>query len=80
MCSHASLPTLAKCTKCGRGFITIPKPGAVLALAEQPEGASVTYSGPRRGDSQRSGILHAQSQPIVVEDGMVFNAVRTNNA
>ena len=54
--------------------------GNVLALAKQPEGASVTYEGPRHGDAQRSGILHATKGAIVVEDGMHFTAVRTNNA
>ena len=54
--------------------------GAVLSLAEETPGATVTYSGPRQGDSQRSGILHAGSQPIVVEPGMSFNVVRTGNA
>lgn len=54
--------------------------GTVLAYADEPAGASVTYRGPKDGDGQRSGILHAQSQPIVVQDGMVFNAIRTGNA
>ncbi len=54
--------------------------GAVLSIAKQPAGATVIYSGPRRGDSRRSGTLHAASQPIVVEDGMIFDAVMTGNA
>lgn len=54
--------------------------GAVLALAGKSAGASVTYIGPRHGDMQRSGTLHAKSQPIAVEDGMHFDAVHTGNA
>lgn len=54
--------------------------GTVLAMAGKSAGATVTYVGPRRGDAQRSGVLHAQSQPIVVEDGMHFDAVHTGNA
>jgi hypothetical protein len=54
--------------------------GAVLSLANKSAGATVTYSGPRRGDMQRSGVLHAKSQPIAVEDGMHFDAVHTGNA
>jgi hypothetical protein len=54
--------------------------GAVLAIAGKSEGASVTYSGPREGDVQRSGILDARSQPIAVEDGMNFAAHHTGNA
>jgi hypothetical protein len=54
--------------------------GAVLALAKQPEGASVIYEGPRRGDTQRSGTLYPAKGAIAVEDGMHFSAVRTNNA
>ena len=54
--------------------------GTVLAYANEPAGASVTYRGPQSGDSHRSGILHAQSQPIALQDGMVFNAIRTGNA
>ena len=54
--------------------------GAVLAIADQPAGASVIYVGPKHGDAQRSGTLHATKGAIVVEDGMRFTAVRTNNA
>jgi hypothetical protein len=53
--------------------------GTVLAYANEPQGASVTYSAPRKGDVQRAGILSALSQPIALEDGMVFNAIRTGN-
>ena len=54
--------------------------GTVLAIAGKSAGASVTYSGPRKGDVQRSGILMPSSAPITVEDGMHFTAVHTGNA
>lgn len=54
--------------------------GNVLAIAQQPAGATVTYVGKRNGDSQRAGTLHSQSHAIVVDDGMSFTAGRTGNA
>lgn len=54
--------------------------GVVLSLANERPGASVVYSCPRRGDAQRSGILHAQSPAIAVEDDMKIECVMTGNA
>lgn len=51
----------------------------VLKFAGQPVGASVVYSGPRKGDARREGTLFA-GKSIDLEDGMHFSAVRTNNA
>lgn len=51
----------------------------VTDLAGQPISASVTYTGPRRGDAQRSGIM-SPGKTIELEDGMDFTAVRTGNA
>lgn len=51
----------------------------VVRLAKQSMGASVMYSGPRRGDMRRSGIL-AHGESVLVEDGMIFDAVHTGNA
>lgn len=52
----------------------------VLWIADERSGATVTYTGPRHGDSQRSGILYAGKPPIQVEAGMRFNCAMTNNA
>lgn len=62
----------------------ISGPGAMLyediiKLAGERPGASVTYSGPRNGDSQRSGIL-CRGENVVIEDGMRFSAVMTGSA
>lgn len=40
---------------------------------------SVTYQGPRHGDSRRSGIL-GQGEDMELEDGMRFTAMFTGNA
>lgn len=40
---------------------------------------SVTYQGPRHGDSRRSGILVAGGS-VALEDGMRFAAAFTGNA
>jgi hypothetical protein len=54
--------------------------GVVLAMAKEPAGATVTYSCPRDGDTHRSGMLHAKSEPIIVADGMRIECIRTGNA
>lgn len=51
----------------------------ICALAGQPDFASVTYSGPRHGDSQRSGITH-RGRSVDVEEGMRFTCVVTGSA
>ncbi len=40
---------------------------------------SVTYIGPRHGDSQRSGIMYPGTS-VEIEDEMIFNAADTGNA
>lgn len=52
----------------------------VLFIAKQRQGASVIYSGPRHGDSQRSGTLYHGKAPIKLEPGMIFDCVMTGNA
>jgi hypothetical protein len=51
----------------------------ICELAGQPPHASVTYQGPRDGDSQRSGITHA-GKSIKIDDGMIINCVVTGKA
>lgn len=51
----------------------------ICALAKQPVYATVTYVGPRRGDSERSGATYA-GKSGTVEDGMIFSCIPTGNA
>lgn len=53
----------------------------IARLAGRPDDKflSVTYHGRRRGDGQRSGILH-HGESVDGDDGMIFNAIRTGNA
>lgn len=51
----------------------------VLFIAKERMGASCTYSGPRHGDSQRSGTLATGDKPIALEPGMRFNCIMTGN-
>lgn len=51
----------------------------ICALAKQPVHASVTYEGPRHGDSRRSGLTHV-GKSIKVENGLVIDCVVTGNA
>ena len=51
----------------------------ICELANRPVHASVTYSGPRHGDSRREGLTYA-GKSVQVEDGMIFNCVVTGNA
>lgn len=51
----------------------------ICELAGQPVHASVTYQGPRKGDSQRSGITYA-GESVKLEGGMIFNCIVTGNA
>jgi hypothetical protein len=51
----------------------------ICELAGKPVHASVTYRGPRKGDSERSGITHA-GKSIDLETGMIFTCVVTGNA
>ncbi|MGZ2484297.1 hypothetical protein ACVITL_002820 [Rhizobium pisi] len=51
----------------------------ICALAGKPVHASATYLGPRKGDSERSGITHV-GKSVKLEDGMSFTCVVTGNA
>ena len=51
----------------------------ICMLAQQPEWASVVYSGPKTGDSRRSGIT-SKGQTLKLEDGMRIDAIVTGNA
>lgn len=51
----------------------------VVALAKQSHEASVTYAGPRHGDSRRTGTMF-KGKVIAAEDGMQFTAVVTGGA
>lgn len=51
----------------------------ICELALHPPYASVTYIGPRTGDSQRSGLT-APGDSIKTVDGMRINCVVTGNA
>jgi len=53
----------------------------ICRLAGHPDAKalSITYQGPRNGDSQRSGIL-MPGKSVAGEDGMIFNAYNTGNA
>lgn len=51
----------------------------VVRLAGERVGASVTYSGPRHGDSRREGIM-CRGETVKIEDEMRFNACMTGNA
>lgn len=51
----------------------------ICALAGQPIHASVTYVGPKRGDSQRSGTTYV-GKSIEIENGMHIDCVVTGNA
>lgn len=53
---------------------------ALVELAGETGYPSVTYSGPRRGYSRRSGEMHAGCEPVKLEDGMVFSVIHTGNA
>ncbi len=52
----------------------------VVQLAGMTGHPSVTYRGPRNGDSQRSGIMHPGCKAVELDEGMVFNAQHTGNA
>jgi hypothetical protein len=41
---------------------------------------TVTYAGPRRGDSRRSGTMHTGKPPLELEEGMIINVADTSNA
>jgi hypothetical protein len=49
-------------------------------LPAAPPLMTVTYSWHGPGDMNRSGTLYPGKAPIKVEDGMIFNAVSTDNA
>lgn len=49
-------------------------------LPHAPPLMSVTYYWRGTGDLSREGTLYPSKPPIKVEDGMIFNAVRTGNA
>lgn len=51
----------------------------ICELAGQPVSASVTYSTPRKGDSQRSGIT-SEGKSIKPDDGMRISCVVTGSA
>jgi hypothetical protein len=51
----------------------------ICEMAGQPVHASVTYHGPRDGDTQRSGTTYA-GKSIKTADGMVINCIVTGNA
>lgn len=51
----------------------------ICKLANKPVEASVTYRGPRKGDSERSGMTYA-GKVIEIEDGMIFSCYVTGNA
>lgn len=51
----------------------------ICELAEQPVHASVVYTGPRHGDSMRSGITHA-GKSVRLETGMNFDVIVTGDA
>lgn len=52
----------------------------VVALALKTGNPTVTYRGPRKGDSRRSGEMHFGCDPVLLEDGMVFSVMHTGNA
>lgn len=41
---------------------------------------TVTYRGPKNGDTQRQGEMHVGCADVALEDGMAFNVVHTGNA
>lgn len=51
----------------------------VCRMVGKPASATVTYSGPRRGDSQRRGELRP-GQVVELEPGLIFNAMVTSGA
>lgn len=51
----------------------------ICELAGEPDYASVTYSTPRKGDSQRSGMTF-KGESIKSDDGMRIDCVVTGNA
>lgn len=51
----------------------------IVRLAKQSGNPTVVYDGRKIGDCQRSGIL-APGHTLMIDDGMVFSAVHTNNA
>lgn len=51
----------------------------ICELAGQPAHASVIYCGPRKGDSQRSGMTYA-GKTIKPDDDMIIDCVVTGSA
>lgn len=51
----------------------------VVSLAWMSGHPTVTYSGPRHGDTQRSGTMHPGCADLEIEDGMIFNIAHTGN-
>ncbi|MBB3743891.1 hypothetical protein FHX10_003390 [Rhizobium sp. BK591] len=51
----------------------------ICDLAGKPVHASATYLGPRKGDSERSGVTYV-GKSVKLEDGMIFTCVVTGNA
>lgn len=52
----------------------------IVALAGEKGYPTVTYMGPRHGDSRRSGEMHYSCKPVVLEAKMIFSVIHTDNA
>ncbi len=52
----------------------------VVKLADMSGSPSVTYQGPRAGDTRRSGTMRPGCMPVELDDGMVFNVAHTDRA
>lgn len=52
----------------------------VVLLAGKSGSPTVTYRGPKTGDSRREGIMHPGCEPVMLVERMVFNVVHTDKA
>jgi hypothetical protein len=52
----------------------------IVQLAGETGYPTVAYSGPRKGDSRRSGEMHHGCDPVILDDGMVFSVMHTGDA